>query len=147
MAIASSGSGTASLWAIAVDPYIGGGTWGWLYGYTLNVSSGALTYWWDSSSGLNNCNQSSKADGWLATAFTEPTLANGAAYVPSTSSRETSSSERFCSPSQRKELLYVPVLIPDGGWGQTPLVSPICCKIGNPVRKGHDLGFWHFQTP
>jgi hypothetical protein len=36
-----------------------------------------------SSSGLNNCNQSSKADGWLATAFTEPTLANGAAYVPS----------------------------------------------------------------
>jgi hypothetical protein len=31
---------------------------------------------------IGNCNQNSKADGWLATAFTEPTLANGAAYVP-----------------------------------------------------------------
>jgi len=50
----------------------------------------------------------------------------------------------LAKPAQ--ELLYVPVLIPDGGWRQTALVSPICGKISNPVRKGHDLGFWHFQT-
>ena len=30
----------------------------------------------------NNC-ASPPADGWIATAFTEPTLANGVAYVPS----------------------------------------------------------------
>ena len=82
MAIAS-GSGNVSLWAIAADPYIGGGTWGWLYAYSINLTTGGLSYWWDSGSGLNNCSQNSKAQGWLATAFTEPTLANGAAYVPS----------------------------------------------------------------
>jgi hypothetical protein len=31
---------------------------------------------------MGNCGNTS-ANGWLATAFTEPTLANGAAYVPS----------------------------------------------------------------
>jgi hypothetical protein len=84
MAVASdAATGDATLWAIASDPNIGGGTWGWLYAYDITVSTGSLTYWWDSGSGLNNCSLNSKADGWLATAFTEPTLANGAAYVPS----------------------------------------------------------------
>jgi len=40
-------------------------------------------YLWDSGTGLANCSSSPPANGWLATAFTEPTLANDAAYVPS----------------------------------------------------------------
>jgi hypothetical protein len=36
---------------------------------------------WDSDTG-HNCS-SPPATGWFTTSFTEPTLANGAAYVPS----------------------------------------------------------------
>jgi hypothetical protein len=39
----------------------------------------------------------------------------------------------------------MPALIPDGGRGQAALVSPISGKIGNPVSKRRDLGFWQFQ--
>jgi hypothetical protein len=81
MAIASD-SDEASLWAIAVDPNLTTGTWGWLYAYQIDITNGALTYWWDSSVGTSFCGVTS-ATGWVATAFTEPTLANGTAYVPS----------------------------------------------------------------
>ena len=61
------------------------GNWGWLYAYAIESTVGqqSLTYLWDSGTGLNNCSLNSKAEGWSATAFTERTLANGAAYVPS----------------------------------------------------------------
>jgi hypothetical protein len=80
MAIAS-GTNDATLWAIAVDPNVGG-TWGWLYAYTIDIADGFLFHLWDSGTGMGNCGNTS-ANGWLASAFTEPTLANGAAYVPS----------------------------------------------------------------
>jgi hypothetical protein len=80
MAIAS-GTNDATLWAITPDPNVGG-TWGWLYAYTIDIEYGSLYHLWDSGTGMGNCGNTS-ANGWLATAFTEPTLANGAAYVPS----------------------------------------------------------------
>jgi len=79
MAIASTPGG-ATLWAITPEP--GEVGWGWLYAYSINASPPSLTYWWDSGTGLSNCNSSPPANGWLATSFTEPTLANGAVYVP-----------------------------------------------------------------
>jgi hypothetical protein len=39
-----------------------------------------VTHIWDSGTG-HNCS-SPPATGWFTTSFTEPTLANGAAYVP-----------------------------------------------------------------
>jgi hypothetical protein len=81
MAIAS-GTNDATLWAITPDPSVVPGTWGWLYAYTINPEYGTLYHLWDSGTGMGNCSNTS-ANGWLATAFTEPTLANGAAYVPS----------------------------------------------------------------
>ena len=86
MAIASTpGSGgvpTATLWGITTEP--SKGTWGWLYAYGVDSTpaSPSITYLWDSGTGLNNCSLNSKAYGWIATSFTEPTLAAGAAYVP-----------------------------------------------------------------
>jgi hypothetical protein len=86
MAIASESTDDgpiATLWAITPEP--GEGVWGWLFAYGIDstVGSQSLTYLWDSGTGLKNCSSSPPADGWLATSFTEPTLANGAAYVPS----------------------------------------------------------------
>ena len=86
MAIASESTGDgpiATLWAITPEP--SEGVWGWLYAYGIDstVGSQSLSYIWDSGTGLKNCSSSPPADGWLATSFTEPTLANGAAYVPS----------------------------------------------------------------
>jgi len=80
MAIASDTSGAASLWAIVPNPGVGG-TWGWLYAYSLDPRTWDLIHQWDSGTGMGNCGNTS-ANGWVATAFTEPTLANGAAYVP-----------------------------------------------------------------
>jgi hypothetical protein len=86
MAIASTpnGSGvpTATLWAIVTEP--GEGNWGWLYAYGVDstVGSASIGYLWDSGTAPNNCTNP-PANGWIATAFTEPTVANGAAYVPS----------------------------------------------------------------
>lgn len=79
MAIASAGT-EATLWAITPDPNVGG-TWGWLYAYTIDIPDEFLIHDWDSGTGMGNCGNAS-ANGWVATAFTEPTLANGAAYVP-----------------------------------------------------------------
>ncbi len=81
MAIASGSGDDATLWAITPDPNVGG-TWGWLYAYTINVEFGDLFHLWDSGTGIANCGNTSAA-GWLATSFTEPTLANGSVYVPS----------------------------------------------------------------
>lgn len=82
MALASDSSGDATLWGLVprqntASPasYV----WGWLYAYTVG-SGGTLTHIWDSGSG-HNCS-SPPATGWFTTSFTEPTLANGAAYVP-----------------------------------------------------------------
>jgi hypothetical protein len=50
-----------------------------LYAYTIG-SGGTLTHIWDTGTG-HNCS-SPPATAWFTTSFTEPTLANGAAYVP-----------------------------------------------------------------
>jgi hypothetical protein len=50
----------------------------------------------------------------------------------------------LAQPAQ--ELLHMPALIPNGGRGQTALVSPTSGKIGEPVGERYDLGFGHFQT-
>lgn len=74
-------SPTASLWAIVPEP--NEARWGLLYGYSLNTTTGGLTYWWDShGSSMTNCTGHPTVGGWLATSFTEPTVANGVAYVP-----------------------------------------------------------------
>ena len=79
MAVAST-PGASTLWAITPEP--GQATWGWLYAYSINPATPSLNYWWDSGTGMNNCPSHPSASGWGATAFTEPTLANGAVYVP-----------------------------------------------------------------
>jgi hypothetical protein len=73
-------SPTASLWAIV--PQASEGRWGLLYGYSANTTTGGLTYWWDSHNSMTNCSPHPSATGWITTSFTEPTVANGAAYVP-----------------------------------------------------------------
>jgi hypothetical protein len=76
----SSGNGT--LWGIV--PQVNAAStpsnaWGSLYAYTIG-SGGTLTHIWDTGTG-HNCS-SPAATAWFTTSFTEPTLANGAAYVP-----------------------------------------------------------------
>jgi len=81
IAYIGSPSPAATLWSIVPEP--SKGRWGTLYGYGVNLSTGGLNYWWDSGTiGLANCPTHPTATGWLTTSFTEPTVANGAAYVP-----------------------------------------------------------------
>jgi len=82
MALAVDSAGDGTLWGLvprqnsATPPsYL----WGWLDAYSIS-SDGTLTHIWDSVTG-HNCT-SPPATGWFTTSFTEPTLANGAAYVP-----------------------------------------------------------------
>jgi hypothetical protein len=83
MAIAANGTTAATLWAIVPQSNSAGSNiWGSLYAYQLSTSTPQLTYKWDSYNS-QNCS-SPPATGWYTTAFTEPTLANGAAYVPTT---------------------------------------------------------------
>lgn len=90
MALAVGSSSTATLWGLvprkntaSTPSYV----WGALYAYTITPgtpgpppTTATLTYIWDSNTG-QNCS-SPPATGWFTTSFTEPTLANGAAYVP-----------------------------------------------------------------
>ena len=80
LAVDSSGDGT--LWGIVPRQNTAStpsNAWGWLYAYSIG-SGGALTYLWNNVTG-HNCS-SPPATGWFTTSFAEPTLANGAAYVP-----------------------------------------------------------------
>ncbi len=80
MALAADSSNDATLWAIVPQHNSAGATTaGTLYAYTVN-SNGSLTHIWDNVTG-HNCS-SPPATGWLVPSFTEPTLANGAVYVP-----------------------------------------------------------------
>ncbi|MGA2590580.1 MAG: hypothetical protein ABSH32_11730 [Bryobacteraceae bacterium] len=84
MAIAANGTTAATLWGIVPQPNLATSPtsyiWGTLYAYQISTTSPQLTYEWDSYN-HQHCS-SAPATGWYATSFTEPTLANGAAYVP-----------------------------------------------------------------
>jgi hypothetical protein len=82
MSLAVDSSGDGTLWGIVSrqnSASIPSNAWGWLYAYTIG-SGGTLTPVWNNATG-HNCS-SPPATGWFTTSFTEATLANGAAYVP-----------------------------------------------------------------
>jgi len=69
-----------TLWGVVPQGNsVGAYLWGTLYAYTVN-SDASLTHIWDNVTG-HNCS-SPPATGFFTPSFTEPTLANGAAYVP-----------------------------------------------------------------
>jgi len=97
MALAVDSAGAGTLWgliprqntATPTPSYV----WGWLYAYTI-ATDGTLTHIWDSGTG-HNCS-SPPATGWFTTSFTEPTLANGAAYVPSVCAVTDGNQYQYC---------------------------------------------------
>lgn len=96
MALAVDGSDAGTLWgrvprqnAATPPSYV----WGWLYAYSI-ATDGTLTHIWDSGTG-HNCS-SPPATGWFTTSFTEPTLANGAAYVPSLCAVTDGNQYQYC---------------------------------------------------
>jgi hypothetical protein len=96
MALAVDSGGAGTLWGLvprqnAATP--ASDVWGWLYAYTI-ATDGTLTHVWDSGTG-HNCS-SPPATGWFTTSFTEPTLANGAAYVPSVCAVTDGNQYQYC---------------------------------------------------
>jgi hypothetical protein len=89
----------ATLWAIVPRANsAGAGEWGELYAYGVTFQNGSnpasLSYLWDSVSQQHCSNP--PATGWFATSFTEPTVATGAAYVPTTCVTTSTTSYNAC---------------------------------------------------
>jgi hypothetical protein len=118
---AKSTQALATLWTIV--PYAN--NWGSLYAYTLDPYDGSLAYLWDtynptpfSQGGPHKCTWSlggnSPASGWIATAFTEPTLADnqqgssnyGAVYVPTVCVITDPTGKQYASCADAAKLGY-----------------------------------------
>jgi hypothetical protein len=76
----------ATVWAIAPQPssVSGGSALGALFGYSITFGSVSLSniyYWITNTDNSTHCSSPPIA-AWFPPAFAEPTLANGAVYVP-----------------------------------------------------------------
>jgi hypothetical protein len=120
MAIAANGINAATLWAVvpilntAQSP---SSTWGTLYAYTVS-SDGSLNHIWDNVTAANKCSSppAPNVTGWYTPSFTEPTLANGAVYVPT-----------VCAVTNGLQYSGCPA-VPTGSVGSGVLVFTACSQ-------------------